>query len=55
VQLGLKPSRVFSSAAHFLTLERGTMETSTPLDAVLGWFPAAADRGTLFGMIPHHF
>jgi len=41
VPLGLKSSRLFSSAAHFLTLERGAMETSTPLDAVLSQFPTA--------------
>ena len=30
VQLGLKSSRPFSSAAHLLTLERGALEASTP-------------------------
>ena len=42
VQLGLKSSRHFSSAAHFLTLERCAMEASTPLDGLVSSRPAGA-------------
>jgi len=59
VLLGLKPSRNFSSAAHFLTLERGAMEASTPLDGFVSSrpfrAPLLATRSVLLGLKPSHF